>query len=170
MASFEELPEEQKLNLARAAHKLYSNPETSKKAKRLLMEADKSVRFPELEVEDQVNAQTEEQKKRIAELEAKMIQQSAEDNRAKKHQQARDAGLDPADVEKAIIDRGIGNWETAMEFVRLTQQAAAATPEATAGGHFELPDGKNDWWKDPTKAARKAAHEAIDELRGRRRA
>jgi hypothetical protein len=170
VASFEELTDEQKLSLAKAGHALFGRPETSKKAKRLLMEADKSVRFPELEVEDAVNEGTKELREKVEQQEARLVQQAAEAARERKHKQAREAGLDPEDVEKAIVDRGIGNWETAMEFVRLSAQAAAPTNASSEAGRFELPDGKNDWWKDPTKTARNAAHAAIDELRGRRRA
>jgi hypothetical protein len=170
MPTFEELTDEQKLSLAKAGHRLFGNPDVSKKAKRLLMEADKSVKFPELEVEDAIEAKVAERDKKVEAPEAQMIQQAAEAARARKHKQARDAGLDPADVEKAIVDRGIGNWETAMEFVRLSNQAAAPTPDAGQGGSFNLPDGKNEWWKDAKKKALSEAHAAIDELRGRRRA
>jgi hypothetical protein len=173
MPSFEELtPDQQRQVLVRneAMAKLLANPETSAAVKRMIKKVDPSQRFPELEVEDLVEARTSEQKKQIETLEANMMQRAAEDSRAKKHQAARDAGVDPEEVEKAIMDRKIGDWDTALEFVQNRNQLAAATP---AEGHkrFDLPAGKdNDWWKDPTKAARKAAHDAIDELRGRRRA
>ncbi len=172
MPSFEELsPDEQRKVLVRnaAMEKLLANPETSKKAKRLLREADPTMRFPELEVEDLVDERTAKQQEKVDALEAQMIQRSAESERAKKHQIAIDKGLDPKDVEAAIVDRKIGDWDTAMQFVQMTKQTAPVTPDS-ASGRFEIMDGKSDWWKDPTKTARTEAFKAIDELRGRRRA
>jgi hypothetical protein len=169
MASFEDLTDAQKATLAAVGYRLFHNPEVSSAAKRLLMKADPKVKFPEIETQDAVESSLEKRDKKIEELEQRLIQESAERNLAKRHDEARARGLDPADVEKAIIERGIGKWETAMEFVELTQRAAAPTPASlNTGLSTVVPSEDKEFQKDPAKWANDEAHRVIDELRGRR--
>jgi len=171
MASLEDLTEEQRTNIIKRAsvlQKLLDNPEVSEDVKRAIMKTDKSVRFSEVLAKDEVQGALEGQKKKIEELQQQMIEQNARAALEARHREARDRGLDPADVEKAIVDRGIGKWETAMEFVELTQRAAAPTPASmNYGNSTPLPDEK-EFYKDPEAWKNKTAHEVIDELRGRR--
>jgi hypothetical protein len=170
MPSFEEMSDEQRANLGRAAFKLFHNPEVSARAKRLLTEADPTIRFPEIDQEKIIGDQLSERDKRIAELEQRQIQQAAEARREKSHAEARARGLDPAAVEDAIVKRKIGDWDTAMEFVEMSTRMAAATPASfDRPSSMDMPDNK-DLWKDPTKWARGQAHDEIDRILKQRRA
>lgn len=171
MATFEDATEEQKVALSKAGFKLFhsSDPEVREAARRALMKADTSVRFPEIETSDLVDGKMKESADQIKELQQQIMQTDArrmlEDQRAA----ARARGLDPAEVEKAITERGIANWDTAMEFVELTHRSAQPTPAAYDEPADVLPQGK-DFWDNPQKASRTMAHQAVDELMQRRKA
>ena len=175
MASFEELTDEQRANLARVGYKLFHNPEVSKEAKRLLMKANPAVRFPEIEAETQVQEALKSRDDKIAELEAKQLEAEAFRRLEEKRASARDRGLDPTEVEALIVERGkagrLIDWESAMELLELQKQTAPASP---SGDDFkagnEMPGIKEMLQSsDPAKIARQIAHQTIDELRGRRR-
>ena len=164
MAGLEDLTDAQKDNRARAAHKLLANKDTATATKRLLMKADPSVHFADVEAEDRAAEIDARVNKRIEEMTASQMQQRAEAERERRHQQARDRGLDPAEVEKAIIDRGIANWDTAMEFCEMQKQSAVPTPSSFEPARFDLPKGTDDWFKNPAKKARDEAYAAISDL------
>ena len=168
MAGFEDLSDAQKLALAQAAHKLFQNPEVNKDAKRLLMKADPSVKFPEIETQDQFQSELTKRDDKIKELSDKQMEVAAQHRREAMHEQARERGLKPEDVEDAIVKKGIANWDTAMEYVELSQRAAPSTP-ASFESNLETP-GAKEMWKDPKKWAREQAHAAIDEISKRRNA
>lgn len=170
MPSFEELSEEQRASLGRAAHKLFHNNEVSARAKRLLMEADPSITFPEIVQEKVIGDQLAERDKKIDALEQRQIEQAATARREKSHADARARGLDPAAVEDAIVKRRIGDWDTAMEFVEMSTRLAASTPASfDARPSMELPNTK-DLWENPAKFAREQAHAEIDNILKQRRA
>jgi hypothetical protein len=171
VATFEQLTEEQRAALARVGHKLFHNPEVSKDAKRLLMKADPQVKFPEIQTEDAMDEKLIKRDDKIKELEQSIMQNEARQRLEERRKDARERGIDPEEVEKAMTERGIGKWETAMEFVELTHRSAPATAASIdAGNSTELPpDAEKEFWKDPQGASRKMAHQAIDELAQRRR-
>jgi len=169
--SLENKTEEQRDNLARAALALLENPELSRETKKLLMKAAPSTyRFPEIEQETQFDASLASRDKKIAELEQRQIEESAQRNRERKHAEATARGLDPAEVEKAIVEKHIGSWETAMEHVELSKRIAAATPSTFETVRKDvLPDAK-EIWGDRRKWAAQQAHASIDEILKARRA
>ncbi len=167
MADFEQLSEAHRLALGRAAYKLFQNPEVSREAKKLLMKADATVKFPEIETDDRIDKELKSRDEQIKELATKQIEMEARARRETLHTQAREKGLKPEDVEDAIVKKGIANWDTAMEYVELSQQAAPSTP-ADYDSAMKMPDTK-ELWKDPAKWARGETHKAIDELIKRRK-
>lgn len=168
MPSLEELTDEQRVNLARAANQVLSNPETSREFKRLWKKANPKVSFPELDVQDTVTAELAKRDTTIEELRAAQMQDAAERRRDKEHLRARERGLNPEDVEKAVVDRRIMDWDTAMRYVELEAQSAIPTPSADEPMNKEVTSMK-DLWNDPAKWAREQTHAAIDELAKRRR-
>jgi hypothetical protein len=171
VATFEQLTDEQRAALARAAHSLFHNPEVSRDAKRLLMKANPAVKFPEIETQDAVEESLKSRDKKIETLEQQIMQNEARQRLEERRAEARAKGIDPEEVEKAMTDRGIAKWETAMEFVELTHRSAPATAASVDMG-LSTPTPPNDdkeFWQDPAGVSRKRAHEAIDELQARRR-
>jgi hypothetical protein len=169
MATFEDLTDAQRLALAKAGHKLLQNPEVASDAKRLLMKADKSLRFPEIETADAIDGQLKKRDEKIEALENKLVQTEAQQRLAEKKAQAAARGLEWDDVQKAITERGIANVETAMEFVELTKRSAVPTPAAYDEPIDLIPAAaEKDFWANPQKAVREMAHQTIDELKARR--
>jgi hypothetical protein len=176
MPSFEELTDDQRVNLARAGFKLFHNPEVSREAKRLLTKADPKVRFPEIEAEETTTAALRERDDRIAKLEAQQIEADLERRLEMKRKQAEELGVDPADVEKLIVERGKGgrviDWESALELIQLQRQSAAATPSSDdfkVGNEMPgIKDMINAGPEGAAKIARDLTHQAINEMRGRR--
>lgn len=169
--SLENLTDVQRDNLALAAQKLLNNAELSPQVKKLLMKADpQTYRFPEIEAETQFDARLKDRDEKIAALEQRQIEESAQRNRERKHADATARGLDPAEVEKAIVEKHIGSWETAMEHVELSKRIAAATPSTFETVRRDvLPDTK-EIWGDRRKWAASQAHSAIDDILKTRRA
>jgi hypothetical protein len=171
VATFEQLTDEQRAALARAAHSLFHNPEVSKDAKRLLMKANPAVKFPEIETQDAVEKSLEKRDEKIAGLEQQIMQSEARQRLEERRAAARARGLDPEEVEKAMTERSIGTYETAMDFVEMTHRAAPATAASVDVGLSTQtpPNDDKEFWQDPAGVSRKRAHEAIDELSARRR-
>lgn len=177
MPKYDDLTEEQRANLGRAANQILGNTETAREFKRLWSKANPQVKFPELEQEERIHGELKTRDDKIAGLEEKLLLQEAERRREEKRQAAVARGLDPDAVEALMIERGkIGrtiDYESAMELMELQREAAAATP--AADGWSKPNEAANKTIKDmltsadPSAIARQLAHEAIDELRGRRR-
>lgn len=170
MPSFEELTDEQRLQLARAGYRLFHNPDVSQDAKRLLMKANPQVRFPDIEQEERKSRD-----EKIAELEHKQLEGEMNRRLEEKRAVARDRGLDPSEVEALVIERGkqgrVIDWESAMELLEYQKQTAAATPAGDDWKPGNRMPGIKEMLQssDPAKIAREIAHQTIDELRGRRR-
>jgi hypothetical protein len=176
MPSFEELSDEQRAQLSRVGFQLFHNPEVSKEAKRLLMKANPKVRFPEIEAEETVNTAMKSRDEKIAEMEGKLLEQEMNRRLEEKRATARERGLDPADIEALIVERGKQNrvidWESAMELLEYQKQSAAATPVGNTWKPANQLPGVKEMLEsaDPARLASENAHKIIDELRGRRRA
>jgi hypothetical protein len=176
MASLENLTPEQLKNLATASHRLLSSSE-AESFKRLLKKMDPATyNFPELATADLVEKSNEKNAKQIEKIEQEMIQQNARIELERKHAQARDRGLDPAEVEKVVVEKKIYDWDAAMQFVEMLHQSAPASADAinegAAGSSTRMPtdDDLKELWKNPAEWAAKQAHAEIDELTKRRRA
>src|ERR1700685_1104552 len=129
MATFEELTEAQIASLAKAGFKMFhsSDPEVSNAAKRALMRADKSVKFADIDAADHVDGQLKKRDDKIDELTNEIRQNEARRRLEEQSAAARARGLDPDEVTKAISERHIASWDTAMEFVELTHRSAQPT-------------------------------------------
>lgn len=177
MPSLEELTQEQRDNLARMANQLLNDPKTSKDVKRLYRDINPKVHFPVLEQEDQLKAELKSRDEQIAELQQKQMQADARSALELKRAACRERGIDPAAVEKLIIERsqqgGMIDFESAMDLLEARAQIAAASPEAEYAD--ARPPGMKDTIAemmksdDPSAIARKIAHDTITQLQANRR-
>jgi hypothetical protein len=166
MPSLEDLTDEQKINLARAANQVMSNPETSREFKRLWQKANPKIKFPELEQEDRFANELKTRDEKIAQLEAQQMEEAAQRNRAIKHQEARARGLDPDEVEKLVVEKKVMDWNAAMDFTEMQHSMAASTP-SSAESAMKPMTSIAELWNDPAGWARKETHKAIDDLHKR---
>jgi hypothetical protein len=181
MAGIEDLnPEQQKaLHLGSM---LLSNPEVSNKAKRLAREVQPNLRLPEIDLEDQINQLREENRVELEKRDKELMEERVRTRRAEQDAKIREAGFDPADIEKLIVEEKFGSYDAALKFAELRRQAAEPGPaDAGWGGRTPYPRdlrGDEEWRKEYAKGGMGAlrqksaglAHQMIDDaLRNARR-
>lgn len=168
--SLENYSEEQRASLARSMATLLKHPDVSKDVKRLIRKVDPTVSFPDIEVEEKFEQFTtkhrEDQRERD---EADRVRRSNEQYQATCAKIV-ERGFKVEDVEKVMKDKGIANYDTAVEFLENQKMLAPATADSL-GFSMEMPSEMKDIQKNPNKWAKNMAHAAVDELiRQRKRA
>lgn len=164
--SLENYTEEQRANLARLGHTLLTNPEVAAQTKRLIKKVNPQAQFPDIDIEDRFETlKQEQQAQRDKDHEAERVRRSNE-----AYERTRGAvvarGHKIEDVEKVMKDKGIANYDTAMELMEAQQQLAAPTAESLTS--MQMPSETKEIMKDPRGWSNRMAHGAIDELRKRR--
>lgn len=168
--SLENVSEDQRLALARAMNTLLNNPEVARDTKRLLKKIDPKLQFPDLEVEDTVQKFREEQaekdKVRDEADRVRRANESYEQIRGKVT--ARGFAVD--EVEKMMKEKGIANYDTAMEYIDAQRQLAPPTPDSLMT--MEMPSNMNDMNKMGLKKFRlnEGAKALSDVMNQRKRA
>jgi hypothetical protein len=166
MSDLENMSEADRDRLASFANRLLSDPETSKKVRRIAKEKDPTFQAPDIELEDRLSATETASSTRIKELEEKIQLDQLDRKRAAEHQKIRDAGEDPEYIEKIMTEKRVGSYDTALFIAQKEREMSAASVPGGAN-RFELPSGEEskDLWKNPAKAARDLAHKTIDEFK-----
>ena len=167
--SLENYTPEQLEELALLTKTLAETPETRKEFLRLTKKVKPNMAIPELEVEETTArfAQTYEEK--IAAMEAKLAEKEARENLEKRRNALLQSGKaksqeDIAEIEKAMLENGITNHETAADYWKYMKQAAEPTPSAFGQNALKNFD-PTPFMKNPRDAARTEAMKAFDELR-----
>lgn len=166
-AEYENLSLEDQQALGQTMHRLLSNPELRKTTLGLLKKADPSVALPEVELEERFAELSSAQEKKISDLENKLQQKELQAQRERQFAALRDRGLDPAEVEKTMVEKRIADYETAAKFLELERQSAPPTPASITP--ISLPTDAKSILKNPRQWANAEAHAAITELQARRR-
>lgn len=167
-ANYEDLTDAQRKPYFEAARKLFDNPASNRRVKKLLMEIDPNIKYSDIEAEARTEEQLKERDNKIAELQASQMEEAATRRREAAHQRARERGLDPVEVEKTITEYKVADWDKAMDITDRLTHAAPASPDYLDNVH-QMPDNKA-LWADPDKFAREEAHKTINEMLGNRRA
>jgi hypothetical protein len=146
--------------------RLLNHPEVGRDAKRLWKKIEPKANFPDLDLEDQVAAQTKTLNEKIEKLEQEQLEGRVIANREANHKRIKDAGFDVAQVEKVMTDEKIANYDTAIKYLRGQSALAPPTPEAVTP--IRMPDNLKDIQKNPIAWARGEAFKAINELKAQR--
>ena len=167
--SLEDLTPEARDELAMLAKQLAENPKTRKNFLRLTREARPDMPIPEIEIEDRTTQALQMAEERVQSLEAKLQQKDALNELERRRQALLKKGLissenDIQEVEKVMLEKGITNHESAAEYWSWMKQAAEPTPTVYNSSPLNAFD-LNKYWKNPTKAARDNAMQALGELR-----
>lgn len=162
MSDLENLTDDQRTSLAASMHKLLTNPEMRKDTLRALKKVDPKASFPELELDDRIQASNDRQSERIKELEDKIITGDLERKREKQHEMIRGKGLDPLEVEQFARDKGGMTYEAATEFMLAMKKSAP--PTAASITPFRAPEHAKEILKNPGQWARNEASKAIDDI------
>jgi hypothetical protein len=147
------------------------------KAKRLAKEAQPSLRIPEVELDDKLNASQAATTKQVEELEKKLLTETVERRRVERARQIESEGLSVEEVEKLVVDEAC-TYETAIKMAKLQKQTAEpAASDVFHGGTprhspLELRPGA-EWRKFQgpglKRESARVGHEMIDEFAKQRR-
>lgn len=162
--------------LASLALDLSSNAKTRDGFLRLTKAANPSAHIPEVDIPAQMMGQFKPHLDRLEQLEKqasdRAMQDRIKDQRREALRSVKGVTRDdlPA-IEKLMVERGIPDHKTAAEFYALQNKAAEPTPGAMQAnrtlGAPKMPDLK-EFGGNMQAWSRRAAHDAIDEMRGRR--
>ena len=167
--SLENLSVEAQAELAALAKTLAENPTTRKQFLQLTKQVRPDVPIPEIKIEERTNSVLKQAEDRVKSLEDKLRAKEAKEELLKRRDTLIKKGLvdsedDIKEVEKIMVEKGIANHETAAEYHSWMKQAAAPTPSQFPQPVMSKFNTK-DFMKNPTGAARDAAHAALMEFR-----
>jgi hypothetical protein len=162
MSELEGMSDEQREQAARLFKFVKANPGLEKDIRRQAKKLNPSMSAPDIDLEDQLAAQAEKFAKELKDRDERDLLNQQRSLRADAHTRCRDAGLDPAVVEKCMVDDNIANYETAIKYLSAQAQLAPATHDSITP--MSLPDTKG-LWENKVQFGRTTAHEAINDLR-----
>jgi len=167
--SLEDLSPEAQQELAALAKTLAETPATRKQFLQLTKQVRPDVPIPEIEIEERTNAVLSDARKEVDALKDQLRKREAKEELERRRQtlknkQLVDSDEDIIEVEKIMVEKGIANHETAAEYHQWMKQAAAPTPSQFPQPVMSKFNTK-DFMKNPTGAARDAAHQALMEFR-----
>jgi hypothetical protein len=166
MPSLEDLTSEQQAQAIRLFEFVQGNPDVAKDIRRAAKAKNPSMNAPDLDLEDRLEAQRKEFDEKLAADRKERLDALQAQRRTEAHQRIKDCGLSPDEVEKVMVDENIGNYDTAIKYVRAQKALAPATPESITP--MTMPDTK-ELWADKIKFARSEAFAAVNELKAQRR-
>jgi hypothetical protein len=166
MASLEDLNEAD----AAKAYALYqfvqNNPDVARDLRKKAREKNPSMPVPDTDVlEDRFQAEIERLNTELKKRDEEASDSLKAQRRAEAHAKIRDQGFDPEEVEKAMVDNKIGNYDVAVKFLRQERELAPATPQAVTP--MQMPNVK-DLYTNRNSWARNEAFDALNELRRNR--
>jgi len=165
MSSLEDLSPEQQDQALKLFAFVKQNPEVEKQIRREAKKKNPNMSAPDIDLEDALAKQREEFQDKFDSERKERLDMLQTERRKEAHAKIRSAGLDPDEVEKAMIDESIGNYDTAIRYVSAQKRLAPATPESISP--MTMPDNK-DLWSNKEMFARKTAFDAINELKAKR--
>lgn len=126
-------------------------------AKRLARKVKPDLHLPEIDLEDKINAEKKAREEWEEKQEDKRRDEHLRQRRAEEAQKSRDAGFDPEEIEKIVIDEKC-SFPTALKLASAMRESAVPGPASFSSG---LPlnrtqDGDINWRKlTPADARRK---------------
>jgi hypothetical protein len=138
-------------------------------AQRLLKKVDNKLNFPELDMQDAIESAIKPVKEESEALKSKLQEEEFRRQVQEDHKRVVARGFKVDDVQKVMKERGIVNFDTAMNIMDMEQRLATPTPESVSGV-YNLPDESKEIFKNPAQWARKTAHQLIDQLQAKKRA
>ena len=138
---------------------------TRLKTLRALKEADPERHIPELDTEDRISAALsplqEENRKLREDLDSRTTAQVLKEKR----DALRARGLDPAAVEKIMVEKSINSHESAAEFMELNTRVAVPAPSAPSFDRSAQVPVNDGLKKNPAQWARETAASVLDEFK-----
>lgn len=163
-----DLPEDQLGPALDWLENLPNHPEVGKDIKRALKRANPNANFPEIDLEDHVQAATAKQAEEIAALRQEIKDKENKNFWEGKKRKVLDDGLvKPEEVEdfhKWIVDEHIGNYDRAAKMWHDEKHAAAEPTNYQDMTGLQLPANEG-LFANPIRWARDEAMKSINEIR-----
>jgi hypothetical protein len=167
MAGLEDLTPEQLRAFNVGKLLLESDPEIKRSTLRLAKKANPKLNIPEVDLEDRLDAQDADARKREQKLSDELMAERVARRQSERNRQIEAAGFVVADIEKIIVDEKCG-YETALKIAEL--QARTADP-GPADIHHSNPIGMpvemrpdKDWRKLDGAGLRKRSAQVASEM------
>lgn len=171
--SLEGLSVEQITGLATLAKGLGDNPKTRKDFMRLVKAGNPDLSIPEVDLPDEIMSRIDAEAKKREALEAQLLEASVREQvRERREELKRAKSLSDeqiGEVEKLMVEKGIGNHDTAADFYLSQRKMAEPTPSFAAPKKLEIP-ALDQIRKGASmrEIMETAAHQAIDDLKSGR--
>lgn len=167
MGRFSHFSDEQKDQLLESLETFYDSPKVGTKVKELI-EEHFGVTDPSLAMTRQHSAETQKLQERIDTLEAatreKEIRSRVDSEKTAAQEKFNLTDDEMKEVSKMMVESGIGNYEKAADYYRLSKQAAVPRSEQYhERTSLSLP-GDIELFKDRNKWARQEAYKALGEI------
>lgn len=171
-ASLEDLDENTVKELASLARELSDTPETRKEFLTLSKKVRPNMPVPELDLDERLLANRKESAEEIASLRAQLSERDMRAELDRRRQKLIDEGKassmeDVMAIEKMMLDKKIGDHETAADYWKWMEQAAKPTPALydKAFMNKSAQDTLASYWKNPKAAATAEAAAAFNDIR-----
>lgn len=146
---------------------LYNHPEVGHQVKEAV---EKAFGFtdPELATTRRYQKETQELRTKIESLESenqlKEIRNRVDGEKSAAQRKFKLSDDDMKEVSKLMVESGIGNYEKAADYYRLSKQAAKPTTDNIVEHSSLTLPGDVELFKNPAQWARKQAYQAINEI------
>lgn len=158
-------------SLATLSKTLADNPATRRQFLELVKTASPMTNIPEIDLEVRLEGKTKPLMDKIQSLEAQLNEKNFKEMRQSAHTKLQNMGLttnDIGEVEKLMVEKKIGDYETAGEFYMNQKQSAAPSAGTFANPNI-VPDMKS-FGSDINAWARGEAFSAMNDIiKGRSR-
>ena len=167
--SLEDISSDARDQLAALSQRLSEDPSTRKEFLRLTKRVNPNLPIPELDIEDRAMSMMSQADKRVQQMESKWAERDAIDRLKERRSNLLKNGFVKSEaeineVERVMLDKGIMNHESAAEYNNWMKQAATPTPNGYNPNPLKQ-FNMDAFRKDPVRAAREAAAEAMNEIR-----
>lgn len=151
--------------LANVTRELLNNPATRNRLQKMVKELHPENFIPEIDIPNNALAPVNDEVKRLNdEVTQLRAEREIERRRAELVSSGKVSANDVSEVEKIMMERGIGDYNTAAELLNFQRQAAKPGPTYDAT-RMRLPTDKVDLMKDPRAYAMNEAYAALNEMR-----
>ena len=167
MGKFSLYSEEQKDLMLESLEGLYNDPEQGEIIQTAI-EKKFGVTDPQLAAARRHRAETDELRTQLQSLESKQMEKDIRSRIDSEKRQAQDryklSEDDMKEVSKLMVESGIGSYDKAADYYRLSQQAAKPTSDKIAEHSAMTLPGDAELFKDRAGWARREAYKALHEI------
>lgn len=155
---------DQKDTLLDSLENIYNHPVHGRQIKRVLKDALPGFSDPTLEIQEAEEQRASKTSEEIEGIKSTLTKKEIQDKLKEERRAFIDDGIvtkaEMKEVEKLMLEKGIGSYDTAIEFYKAQKQLAIPTTAPVEKTRISVPS-EIEWFKDPKGYARKKAYEEV---------